>query len=349
MRLPNGFGNVSKLPGNRRRPWRARKTISLITDDVTGRTKQAYKTIGYYESQDAALIALSEYNKCPYDIDARTITFAGLYEQWSEVKYRNISPSSARIYMSAYKACEPICDVPFADLRKSHLQSVIDNCGKNFPTLQRIKLLYGQLYKYAMENDICDKDYSKFVDVAQYAAQNDNKRPHVAFTRNEIAELWNQHENTHVKTILVLIYTGLRIGELLNLKTEDVHLQERFFNVVAAKTRAGVRTVPIAEKIAWIFQEWLETTTSKYLLPGIEKDKLAYSSYLTRHWEPIMSWLGLIHRPHDTRHTCVSLLTSAGVSDKVIKKIVGHAGKDVTEAVYTHFELSEILDAINKI
>ena len=59
--------------------------------------------------------------------------------------------------------------------------------------------------------------------------------------------------------------------------------------------------------------------------------------------------VGMKHRPHDTRHTCVSLLTVAGVSDKVIKKIVGHKGQGVTEIVYTHFEIAELIDAINKI
>ena len=39
----------------------------------------------------------------------------------------------------------------------------------------------------------------------------------------------------------------------------------------------------------------------------------------------------------------------AGVSDKVIKKIVGHKGQGVTEVVYTHFEIEELIDAINKI
>ena len=46
---------------------------------------------------------------------------------------------------------------------------------------------------------------------------------------------------------------------------------------------------------------------------------------------------------------CISMLTVAGVSDKVIKKIVGHKGQGVTEVVYTHFEIEELIDAINKI
>ncbi len=55
------------------------------------------------------------------------------------------------------------------------------------------------------------------------------------------------------------------------------------------------------------------------------------------------------HKPHDTRHTCVSLLTTAGVDERLIKKIVGHKGLDVTQVVYTHIEVEELLEAINKI
>ena len=55
------------------------------------------------------------------------------------------------------------------------------------------------------------------------------------------------------------------------------------------------------------------------------------------------------HRPHDTRHTCVSLLTKEGVDERIIKKIVGHAGKGVTQQVYTHMDMEQLLEAINKI
>lgn len=62
-----------------------------------------------------------------------------------------------------------------------------------------------------------------------------------------------------------------------------------------------------------------------------------------------MKVLNMEHTPHCTRHTCISMLTVAGVSNKVIKKIVGHKGQSVTEVVYTHFEIEELLDAINRI
>lgn len=55
------------------------------------------------------------------------------------------------------------------------------------------------------------------------------------------------------------------------------------------------------------------------------------------------------HKPHDTRHTCVSMLTQKGVDERLIKKIVGHAGKGVTEQVYTHIEMNQLLEVIDTI
>lgn len=47
MRHPNSFGSVHKLPGKRRKPWRARKTKGWEIDEETGKVKQIYIIIGY--------------------------------------------------------------------------------------------------------------------------------------------------------------------------------------------------------------------------------------------------------------------------------------------------------------
>ena len=63
-----------------------------------------------------------------------------------------------------------------------------------------------------------------------------------------------------------------------------------------------------------------------------------------------MKELNIDHKPHDTRHTCISLLAAAKVYQTTIKKIVGHSGaQSLTERVYTHMDINELLDAINLI
>lgn len=153
--------------------------------------------------------------------------------------------------------------------------------NKNYPVLRRIKILYSQLYKYAMQNDICEKGYSKYVDVSQYKNRNPNAYKREPFSEEEIALLWEiSPRDIRASFTLMMIYSGCRIGELLNLKKKDICLE---------------------------------------------------------------------HLPHDTRHTCITMLTMAQISDKIIRKIVGHKGQNVTEIVYTHFEIKELQDAINQI
>ena len=74
MRLPNGYGSVFKLSGNRRNPWVARKTVGW-TDNHEKRTSYPkYKAIGYYPTRKAAMEALVEYNKNPYDLGKASMT-----------------------------------------------------------------------------------------------------------------------------------------------------------------------------------------------------------------------------------------------------------------------------------
>ena len=63
-----------------------------------------------------------------------------------------------------------------------------------------------------------------------------------------------------------------------------------------------------------------------------------------------MENLGLEQTPHCCRHTCISMLAEAKVDQTTIKKIVGHSGAmTLTEKVYTHLDVKELIDAINKI
>lgn len=58
--------------------------------------------------------------------------------------------------------------------------------------------------------------------------------------------------------------------------------------------------------------------------------------------------IGMNHRPHETRHTCASLLADHKIEPRTIKKILGHSGAmDLTEKVYTHLDDKVLLDAIN--
>lgn len=347
MKLPNGYGSVYKLSGKRRKPWVARKTETYTFDEEKKRAYPVYKFIGYYATKAEALQALSDYNRDPYDLHLDTITLGELYDKWSAEHFATISESTTRLYKTAYAVLEPIKHIRVQEIKLDHLQATFDSSGRNSPVLTHTKTLLGQMYDYAVAHEILSNNKRamlKYLDAKKPG--NPNARKKSIFSPDEIQLLWrNADTDELITTLLILIYTGLRCMELLELKKEDVHLDGRWLFVRKSKTKSGIREVPIAEKIVPLLEHWLGRN-SIYLISKPNGSSVTYNSY-ARQIRKVLTPLN--HTIHETRHTCVSLLTDAMVDERIIQQIVGHAGANVTQSVYTHSSLEAKLQAINKI
>lgn len=349
MKMGNGIGTVYKLSGNRRKPYIVRKTVGWEFDAETGKHKQVYVTIGYASTRAKGLEMLMEYNQNPYDIEASKKTFAEVYEKWSEQKFPTISASNVKGYQASYKCCEVLHDRIFKDLKLSDLQGVVDNCGKNYPTLRKLKVLLNQMYEYAMKYELCNKDYSEYVDILKFKDKNPNKTDRTPFSEEEINALWVQKDNVYTQIVLMLIYSGVRVSELLDLKRSNVNIEEHCFRVVESKTNSGIRVVPIHDKTYPIFKKWYDEGC-EYLIHTTDGKHFTYRNYYDSYWTPVMELIGCSHKPHDTRHTCVSMMTTKEVNPTLIKKIIGHScAMSLAEKVYTHVNVKELLEAINRI
>lgn len=327
-----------------------RKTVGWHINPETGKTVQEQITIGYAATRAEGLQMLAEYNNNPFDINASKATFQEVYERWSKEKFPTISKSNVKGYEASYRVCGTLYNKVFRDIRLMDLQFVVDTCGKNYPTLKKLKGLFNQLYAYAMKNDICNKDYSEFVDLSRYKDKNPNKRDRNKFTKEQIARLWELAEDPYYQIVLMLIYNGCRISEFLDLKKENVHLEEQYFDVIASKTENGLRKVPIADKVLPFYKAWYEGSQCEYLLHTPDQKHFDYRNYYDSYFTPLMEQLGYDQTPHCTRHTCISMLTEAHVDQTMIKKIVGHSGAmTLTERVYTHLDIETLVEAINKI
>ena len=296
------------------------------------------------------MVALSEYNSSPYDISKETITFAEVYKKWSKEHFKRVSDSSIERYGNAYrKYCKSLYKMRFKDIRLTHLQGVIDDCGMNYPTRASIKTLFNVLFKFAMKNDIIEKDYAQYVDVGKREGIS-NRRP---FTQEEIDKLF-KHVNDidYTDTILIMIYTGLRIGELLDIKIENVHLDKRYM-VGGMKTEAGKnRVIPINKKIEPFIKKYYEENKDKtYLITNAFGRQMQYSNYRREKWDNIMEKMQFdeVHRPHDARHSFASIMDSANANKLCIKRIMGHASPDITDKVYTHKTIEELIEAVDLI
>ena len=351
MKNPNGFGSIAKLSGNRRKPYIVRVTTGYEFNKEKDKVEQKRLIVGYARTKAEALELLNQYNQTPFDTKERNTTFKEVFDRWyTEYQKGNPSRSSRLAYESAIKDLAPLWDRAIRDLKTVDLQRVMDNCGKNYPTMRKINLCIKQVYKYALKYDIAQKDYSAFVDITKHKDKNPNKIDRSPFTREEIATLWDNSNDWGTQTILIYIYTGLRATELLELKKKDVDLKNRVFKVIRSKTDTGIRTVPIADKIYPFFEAMYNANNSEYLITTLSGEEMLYRNYRDTFFKPLMLRYNMDHHIHDTRHTCISLLTLADVKPVTIKKIVGHKGAmSLTEKVYTHLDYEELLTAINSI
>lgn len=351
MRLPNGYGSVTKMSGKRRNPYVVRKTIGYHYDAEKDRQVQDIVVIGYARTKNEGLRMLAEYNQAPYDLDLAKMTFKQVYDAWSKRKYPKISKTNKDGYSACYKVCTELYDIPMRNIRLADLQRTVDTSGKNYPTLQKLKVLFSQLYNYAMEHDICEKNYSQYVDILQYKDKRPVRYIRERFSRDEVSVIWEHQDDPYYQTILMLIYSGVRINELLALKKSDVNIDEQYFSIPKSKTEAGVRDVPIADKVLPFFKSWLvKYADSEYLISTPAGSKFGYKNYYRNYYTNRLEVLGVDHTPHCCRHTFVSELTEAKIDPRVIKTIVGHSGGfSTTEKVYMHISMQTFLDAVNLI
>ena len=148
------------------------------------------------------------------------------------------------------------------------------------------------------------------------------------------------------ETVLILIYTGLRVSEMLNLQKGDINMKRKTISITRSKTASGVRVVPIHPLIFPLIEKRIREA-GQYL---VSKDggPVSYHSY-RRIWAEAMKQINGSYTPHDTRHTFASLLDGAEVNENARKRLLGHAGGNVTDGVYTHKNLRQLREAINKI
>ena len=344
------MGSVFKLSGKRRKPFGARITVGWEVSEKTGKAKQKYKSIGYYETRREAMIALAEYNNNPYDLDSKKITFAEMYELFLKEKFPNeiltdSEKNNKKAYVMAYKHSDALHKMKFTEVRKSHMQDAIDNCPKGHSTKKKIKLLFGQMYKFAMENDVVEKDYSSFVSVPENTEATSRK----PFTQKQIDFLWeNVNKYDFIDAVLIMIYSGMRPGELILIKNEDINLEERYMRG-GIKTKAGKnRVIPIHKKIHSLIENRMDDN-NEYLYVNSKGTKMIYATFLKHNWTPLMKELKISHRPHDCRHTFATMMDNSGANKLSIKKIMGHASTDITDKVYTHKSIEELVKAIDMI
>lgn len=333
MKNPNGYGTIKKLSGHRRRPF-----VFVVTEEGKQKVK------GYFPTKLEALAFQVDWNRSHDRHRLSKITFAELYLRWEpkHVEYFRVSESTVKGYESAYKHCSSLYDRAVEDIRYKDLQAVIDTMhGLSYASKKKVRNLLSLLFAYARKMEYTSRDFSGLIHIGRNKPVN----PHHAISRRKINQLWRLVDSTpDVDLVLILIYTGLRNGELRALLKSDINRKQKYLRVTKSKTAAGIRIVPIHHLI-WPLIERRLLSAGPYLI-NVDGKPYDYSRF-ARTFRRVMKLVhGEKHKPHDTRHTCATLLDGAEVNDNARRMILGHARQGVTNRVYTHKTLRQLRKAI---
>ena len=341
MKNPNGYGSVSKLSGKRRRPVIVRITTGF---DINGR--QIMKVLGYYHTQAEAIKALANYNDNPYDINLNDITLKEILDRFMENKKGAVEKSSLKSYRVWYNYLRPLYSKRMKDIRTFELQNFINSLSHlSTGSLKLVKSFIRMLFKDAMEMDIISKDYSEYIKLPKYKKIIERK----IFTEEEIALLWDNIKiMEYADTILILIYTGMRINELLKLEKKNVNLENNTI-IGGSKTDAGKnRIIPIHPKILPLIIKRMGNKTD-YLIPNrTGRNYYEYNNFRQNEFVKIMEQLGMEHTIHDTRHTFATMISDVSDNENAITGIIGHTNINMTKK-YTHTNIEKMRKEMEKI
>jgi integrase len=368
----NNEGTIVKRTDGR---WVA--SITIGRDQATGKLKRAW----FYGKtrQDVAgklAKALMEKGHGTF-VAPHKLTLGAWLDTWlTEYKQPKLKPVTLDSYEMLIRChLKPaLGHLPLRDLRPEHLQRFYNDRGEQGLSARTVRychtLLHGALAQ-AVKNGLVARNVSELTELPRRV-------------KKEMQTLPLEHLKTHLLPVLaedrlgaaifLAFATGLRRGELLALRWQDVDLQAGVLHVRQTlarvrnhhatgkeartrlqmqdpKTASSKRTVPIppgclaalkrhkagqAEDRLMLGQGWQDTGLVFCRLDGKPCDPTEF----TRHFGRVLRRAALpAIRLHDARHTFATLMLELGESPKTVQTMLGHSSVAITLDIYSHVSL----------
>jgi len=337
-------------------------------DQITQKYKEKSKR-GFKTKKEAALAAtkmeqeISD-GKLPLNDN---ITFSQAYKEWWAAHSKTIKQSSR--YTTAFKFKKHILpafgQMRLKDVTPAYCQKVINDIAGQIESANEYKIYANQVFKYAFRMNYISKNPMEHVIVPKkekdFLADQEPKRN---FWKKDEVKIFLNLSKEHMELqdyimFYLLIYTGMRKGELLALEWKNVNFDDNTINIhqtlffkdkkelfQKVKTYES-RTIYMDKKTTRLLQKWTVQQRELLLEKGINKEpqfvltrndlrplRLAYpneklKSFIKKHgMHPITI--------HGLRHTHASLLFEAGASIKEVQARLGHQDIKTTMNIYTH-------------
>lgn len=356
MRLPNGYGHIKKLSGKRRKPWIA-ETPSTY-DPV--KKRWMCKTIGYYTTRAEAMDALADWHKKPFDMydDKEKRTLKEVIDSYFEIVGKTKSQQTCKTYADALRQIEILYDCKFSGLTFQDYTQAMEIHGCTEAYCVAIKKALSAVYGYAIRYGYADINEAKKIKVREINSKKSKDQTKKVWTDDQIKKVL-EDKDPFARYIEILLYSGLRRGELITLRVQDVHIDAKppYLDIRAeiAKTAESVRHVPIHNRLIPIFKELIQGKEPHEAIITTKTKKPYGGEYFDQTWaRKRKSYQTGMESPayavHSTRHTFTTRLQEIGIKQIYIDSITGH-GKagGTTNAIYTHIRLPRLKEEIDKL
>lgn len=322
-------------------------------------------------------------------LSSDTALFGKIAENWIEHFKPTISEKMRLRYKGIIRGkLQPLAEMRVRDLRPMHLQVIINEMAKDGyaqKSMQMVKQTASQILDLAMQNDLVYRNVFEKIKVPHVDAE--ERQPITEEQRELILNTWEGHRMG--VPALIMLYCGLRRGELLALLWTDIDFKAKTLSVSKAadmptnattvkkpKTKAGTRIVPIPDAIMPALLRARRDAISMYVCPAMRTGDIMSAQAYTEAWSSYMHYLNLCaggrdkvrtknengkvcfipavqamepFSAHQLRHSYATMLYDADVDVKTAQKLLGHADFSVTMKIYTHLSTEKESAGIEKL
>jgi integrase len=333
----NGMGCAYK----RGRTWTACVTVDWISDtDPSKPKKPIRRTRGGFASKADAIAYCPVLHAGGVEKPAEAPRLSAYWKTYSEGPMLKISKGKQSGYRTAWKKLTPIHDVRVDALTVDLLQRTIDESCPTFDPAKDCKSLLSNLFEIAAAEKQVVRDLPSFITLPEH----EPSEP-IPFNADEQKKIWRAYDNGDRRAAvhLLMIYTGMMPGELMNLKVENIHLDERIIIRAGLKTKIRKRTpVVLADCILPVVEDLISTAMPSGYIWARNEERW-YANY-----HALLNENGCRDLPpYSCRHTtATALAVDKNVAPQTIKKIMRWSTVRMLDH-YAHPDTSDALEGVN--
>lgn len=248
-----------------------------------------------------------------------------------------------------------IGDLLLKDFTAADVQDFLDELPGNISRSMTRKVLVSlrSILSTAQSRDLIDRNVAREIKLRRNGR---NDKEIIIPTKAQIKQLIDSAPARHKPLVITALLTGMRSSELRGLSRDHVDLDKGFIHVKkradrynemgAPKSRAGIRTIPMAPSVLSTLQEWRQRCPKGELnlvFPNGAGNVEGHANIYHRMFKPLMISCDLVDadgKPlfgfHSFRHAAASLFIEQGWNAKRIQVLLGHSSVNMTFDVYGH-------------